>query len=106
MEQKKKLFIPSNIEAEKQIFDGIGVVELTFIAGSFFVVLVITLILQVLLELSTSVVGLSILSSIGISYVLARKDNNNMSFLVLIISYFKYLSSVKDYKFKYKGKWL
>ena len=103
--KNKTLFIPSNIETEKQIFDGIGILELTFIIGSFFMALTIALILKIVTDLSVSAMGLILLITIGISYLLAKKDNNNMSFLILIKNFYKFLSSQKNYKFKYRSEW-
>lgn len=104
--EKKTLFIPSNIETEKQILDGIGILELMFMIGFVFSTITIFLILKLAIDISGAVIGFAILVSMGVSYMLAKKDNNNMSFLLLLKNFYKFMLSTKIYKYKYRSEWL
>lgn len=100
------LYIPSNIDINKQYWEGISRNELLFIVVVTFVALAITLFLKIPLELDNTIIGGAILIVASCSYLIAKKDKSNVSLLVLILNFLKFLKSQKKYKYKYRWSYL
>jgi len=104
-DEYKKVFIPSNIEAEKQIFSGLGMLEVSFVALFGFISLIICLILNIIFKIEIMYLGAFILITLGGSYAIVKKDENGMSFFKMMKYFFKFYKSVKKYKYKYRTDW-
>lgn len=103
-QEKKHLYMPSNLATETQVVSGIGKKEAKYFGYLFLVDIVVGLLVGIFTTIN---IGILIIMPLAMfSYFLVVKNpNNNYSTMTQLVGMYKYYNKQNLYKYKYTEWW-
>lgn len=103
---KNKLYMPTNLPTNREIFDGVGKKELKALLVLTIINLFISLCISTIKFKTFESFIISFLIITIINFFLVKKDNNTGHSSAVYFGYFiRYFTKQNKYKYKYKGWW-